>query len=427
MTDMKVLVSAYLCEPDKGSELAVGWNWVLQIARFHDVWVLTDNRWRQGIQNFLEKEALPGGHFVYLDLPSWALFWKKGRLGLELHYYLWQLAAYFVGRRLHRKVGFDLVHHVTLGRYWMPSFLALLPIPFIWGPVGGGESAPRTFWRSFSLRGKVFELARDLARKIGEWDPFVRYTARKAALALATTEQTAVRLRKLGARHVSVHPQFGMTREERSFFKLLPIKRESPFRFISIGRLLPWKGFHLGLQAFARLNAICPDCEYWIVNEGLEMNQLKALAKRLGVDKKTTFWGKLPTLPEVYSKLAQCDVLVHPALHEAFGNVCLEALAGGRPVICLDLGGPALQVTEETGIKVSACTPDQAVADLAAAMVRLATDPILQIGMGRASQRRVEEYFDWDRKGEFVTRVYEDVVREGYPLKTTHNLATRSL
>jgi len=126
--------------------------------------------------------------------------------------------------------------------------------------------------------------------------------------------------------------------------------------------------------------------------------------------------GTLPTLQEVYSKLAECDVLVHPALHEAFGNVCLEAMASGRPVICLDLGGPALQVTEETGIKVPACTPDQVVADLAAAMLRLATDPILRIGMGHASQRRVEEHFDWDRKGEFLARVYADIVREGRAL-----------
>src|ERR1019366_5602860 len=208
---MKVLLSAYSCAPGKGSEPGVGWHFVRQAARFHGVWVLTHEEGHQDINAALAREALPMVRFVYLDLPPWALFWKKGRWGAELHYYIWQLAAYFVGRRLHRKVGFDLIHHVTLGRYWMPSFLALLPVPFIWGPVGGGESAPRTFWRSFSLRGKVFELARDLARKIGEWDPFVRYTARKAALALATTEQTAVRLRKLGARHVSVHPQFGMT------------------------------------------------------------------------------------------------------------------------------------------------------------------------------------------------------------------------
>jgi glycosyltransferase involved in cell wall biosynthesis len=409
---MKVLLSAFACEPDWGGESAVGRNWVRQIARFHDVWVLTRGQEPKEIKADAASEVLPRVQFVYVDPPSWALSWMKGQLGAEIHYYLWQLIAYFVGRRLHREVGFEIIHHVTVGKYWMPSFLALLPVPFIWGPVGGGESAPRAFWWSFSLRGKIFELARDLACKMGECDPFVRRTARKAALGLATSEQTAARLRKLGARHVVVHAQFGMTREARQFFRLLPLRRRGPFRIISMGRLLPWKGFHLGLRAFAKLQAIYPDCEYWIVNGGLEMDHLKALAGRLGVGHKVTFWGGLPTLHEVYSKLADCDVLVHPALHEAFGNVCLEALASGRPVICFDVGGPALQVTDATGIKVRACTPDQAVADLAAAMVRLATDPILRISMASASQRRVEEHFDWDSKGEFMAQVYAKAARD---------------
>src|ERR1700676_599659 len=198
---MKVLLSAYACDQGEGSEPGVGWNFVRQAARFHDVWVLTQTQEEaQGIKAALASEALPGVRFVYLELPPWAIFWKKGPRGVQLHYFLWQCPAYFTSRKLHRKVGFDLIHHVTWVRYWIPSFLALLPVPFLWGPVGGGESAPRAFWCSFSLRGKIFELARDLGRKMGEDDPFVRRTARKAALGLATTEETAKRMRILGCR-----------------------------------------------------------------------------------------------------------------------------------------------------------------------------------------------------------------------------------
>src|ERR1700677_4079861 len=312
---------------------------------------------------------------------------------------------------MHKKIGFDIVHHATLGRYWSPSLISLLPVPFIWGPVGGGESAPPAFWSSFSARGKVFEVSRDFARKLGECDPFVKVTARRAAIALAATEETATKLRRLGSQRVVVHPQFGMTKDERRFFAQLGTRREKPFRLISIGRMLPWKGFHLGLLAFAKLQESHPNAEYWIVNDGIEMSYLKALARRLGVEPKVTFWGKLPTIQDVYGKLAQCDVLVHPALHEAFGNVCLEALASGRPAICLDLGGPGLQVKEGTGIKVAPTTPEATVAELAAAMVRLASDPDLCSSMGRAARLSVEEHFDWDRKGEFMAQVYEDALR----------------
>ena len=78
---MKVLLSAYSCDPGKGSEPGVGWNSVLQAARFHDVWVLTHNEGREGIAAAVAKEPLPNVHFFFLDLPSWALFWKKDRRG----------------------------------------------------------------------------------------------------------------------------------------------------------------------------------------------------------------------------------------------------------------------------------------------------------------------------------------------------------
>ena len=99
-----------------------------------------------------------------------------------LHYYAWQIAAYFVARKLDREINFDIAHHVTYVRYSSPSFLSLLPVPLIWGTVGGGESAPRAFWEDFSWRGKVYELVRSLAHRIGELDPFTRLTARRSVL-----------------------------------------------------------------------------------------------------------------------------------------------------------------------------------------------------------------------------------------------------
>src|SRR5579864_6502517 len=151
---LKVLMSAYAFEPERGSEPGVGWNWVQQIGKSEKVWVITKANNRRTIESALAKEPLPNVHFVYFDLPRWASFWKRGLRGIHAYYYLWQLGAYLVARRLHRQVGFDLVHHVTFVNYWMPSFLVLLPVPFLWGPVGGGESAPRAFWHFFSLRGK---------------------------------------------------------------------------------------------------------------------------------------------------------------------------------------------------------------------------------------------------------------------------------
>lgn len=175
MKRLKILVSAYACEPGRGSEPGVGWNLVRQVSQYHQVWVLTSNCHRSGIEAELARNPLPNLHFVYFDPFGWTLDWgdegKKVQWGVQFHYYLWQIWAYFVARKLHQEIKFDLAHHATYVQYARPSFISLLPIPFIWGPVGGGESAPKPFWKDFSLRGKRYEALRNLARGIGELDP----------------------------------------------------------------------------------------------------------------------------------------------------------------------------------------------------------------------------------------------------------------
>ena len=402
---MRILISAYACEPGRGSEPGIGWDHVCQTARHHDVWVITRCNNRAAIEKALARDPIAGLRCVYFDLPYWARFWKKGARGLNLYYYLWQIGAYLTARGLHHEVKFDLAHHVTFGSYWRPTFLPLLPIPFIWGPVGGGESTPGGFHRAFSMRGRLYEALRDYARKIGERDPFVRLAARRSVAALATTSQTKERLLALGCRKVAVCAQSGLPAEELVKLMALPLRHGNPFRVLSLGRLLHWKGFELGLQAFARFHALFPDSEYWLIGDGPERKRLERLGRKLGIRGRMVFWGVLAR-SEALEKISQCDVLLHPSLHDSSPMVAVEAMAAGRPVVCLDLGGPALQVTEDSGIKVPATSPEQVVSDLAAAMMQLAEDPDLRIRLGVAARQRVREHFAWDQKGVFMANMY---------------------
>ena len=90
----------------------------------------------------------------------------------------------------------------------------------------------------------------------------------------------------------------------------------------------------------------------------------------------------------------------------------MEAMAAGRPVICLDLGGPAVQVTRETGFKIVADEPYQAVRDLAAAMIYLVKDPKLRIGMGQAGRKLVNENYSWQVIGDRLHKLYLEVANK---------------
>jgi glycosyltransferase involved in cell wall biosynthesis len=406
---MKILMSAYSCEPGVGSERGVGWNVALEAAKYNEVWVLTrPDESKQAIEAYLKSHPTPHLHFVYFTLPFWQDSLRWGQSGpMQVHYYLWQIQAYFVAKKLHQELNFDIAHHVTFVKYSSPSFLAFLPIPLVWGPVGGGESAPMSFWADFSFKNKLYETLRWLWRAGGELDPFARKTAQLSALAYAATEETAIRVRQMGKSDVEIASGIALSPQDLDLLSQCPPPTHAVTRFISIGRLLHWKGFHLGLRAFALANLT--DAEYWIVGEGPEFNRLQALAVDLGIANRVKLWGAQPR-SAVPKQLGECTALVHPSLHESGGFVCLEAMAAGRPAICLDWGGPAQQVTAATGFKVPAHHPEQAVAAMAEAMIEIATNVDLRLQMGKAGRQRVKDLYTWEARGKYLATAYETLV-----------------
>jgi glycosyltransferase involved in cell wall biosynthesis len=373
------------------------------MARYHDIWVLTRTLFQPSIEAELARNPQNGIQFIYWDLPAWAA--ERGRRGAHLHHYVWQLGVLRTARKLHAEIGFDLVHHVTLGRYWAPSFLCFLDVPFVWGPVGGGESAPKTFWLSGGWWNFLFEASREIARWAGERGPFVRVTAHRNAIALGTTTESAARLRALGCRRVQVVPQNGLLDSELEQLGSIRRERRAAIRFLSVGVLINWKGFGIGLRAFSKANI--EDAEYWLIGGGPDRRRLENLAKSLGIAHRVRFFGWLPR-EEVFSHLRDCDVLLHPSLHDSGGTVTLEAMAAGMPVLCVDRGGPAMQVTEDCGFVIPARHPEQTIRDIAAAMTELALNVELRNRLATKARERAVQ-FRWSRRASLFNEIYNEL------------------
>jgi glycosyltransferase involved in cell wall biosynthesis len=332
--------------------------------------------------------------------------WDGENILAQLHYPLWQLSLYFAAKKLHRRINFDIAHHVTWGRYWSPSLLSMLRIPFVWGPIGGGESTPNQFISGLTVRGAFLEYCRNIVRKFGECDPFVRATARRCATALATTPETAARLTRLHTRRVILKGHAALDRAQAEQLASISAPPEGPLCFISMGRLLHWKGFHLSLKAFAE--ASIDNARYTLVGDGAQRKTLESLARRLGISDRVTFTGQLPR-HQALAMLESSHVLLHPSFHDSGGWVCIEAMAAGRPVICLDLGGPATLVNPKTGLKIPALTPMQAISDMAKAMRQFAINRQLAAAMGTAARESVFKSFLWEHIAGAVEQVYREL------------------
>jgi glycosyltransferase involved in cell wall biosynthesis len=412
----KLLMSAYACRPNTGSEPGTGWDFALHAARLHDVWLLTRPDNRPFIDPALVADPALAArlHVTYVAWPGWGrlitdkLVWPR--------YWAWQRAAAKVAQRLHTVEKFDLAHHVTYVCYWQPAALAEVDreLPFIWGPVGGGEQAPAPLVRDLGAKGWAKELARLLIQRTAEFAPRLGKTARAARIALATTPETAARMTRLGARRIEMFTAVGLADTELDVLArprpIAPSDVAPPgaLRIVSVGRLLDWKGFHLGLRAFAAAK-LPTGSRYDVIGDGPMMQRLRALAEALGVSGQVVFHGKV-SRDRALELLSSATVMAHPSLHDSGGWVCLEAMAMGKPVLCLDMGGPALQVTDETGIKVPARTPEEAVRGLAAAMKALATDAPRVARLGEAGRRRARDVYSWSVRGRELGRLYDRVL-----------------
>ena len=108
--NVRILAIAYACEPGQGSEPGAGWIWSRMLARVGETWVITRRNNRSAIEEGLRSLSLDvSPRFVYVDLPEWARFWKRGQRGIRLYYLLWQIAALRKAHQLLRQLDFDLL------------------------------------------------------------------------------------------------------------------------------------------------------------------------------------------------------------------------------------------------------------------------------------------------------------------------------
>ena len=404
---LRILMSAYACEPHRGSEPGIGWHWATRLAQTgHHVCVLTRANNRTAIEGVLQASSVPNLRFEYYDLPEWVCRWKN-RAGLpRLYYLLWQWGAYGVARRLCREDRFDLVHHITFGVFRLPSFMAFLGLPFVFGPVGGGESAPRLLRKTFPLRGYVIDFFRDIANWVVRVDPLMAAVFRRSAATLCKTGETLQSIPPRFHDKCLVQVELGTDVGPAA---PRPVRgEEEGFRVLYVGRLVYWKGLHLGLAAFARLLESRPGATLTVIGNGPDEAWLRDTAQRLGIGHALNWIPRLEQAA-VMRAYARHDALLFPSLHDSSGNVVLEALSSGLPVVCLDAGGPALLVDPSCGFKVRPGAPQQVVEDLALSLAALAGDSRLVRSMGEAAFRRAREHFSWEQQVSRMGRLYQSV------------------
>jgi len=395
---MNILVSAYSCEPNKGSEPGLGWNWSAQIAkRGHHVYILTRTSNKASIE---QQPAVDNISFLYYDLPSYLLHLKK-YMGVQLYYMLWQIGVYFKVRTADKCFKFDLIHHVTFGVFRHVSYLAFIGKPFVFGPAGGGQQAPWALVKNYGLRVIFFEFVRNFLNLWSKFNPVLRAMYKRSQLICLTTEDTIPFIPKKYRHKVIITYGVGTDSTDRVIEK----KPKDIYDFLFVGRLLQWKGVHLCIKAFALLLKERTDIRLTIVGKGEYSPELKRMQQELEIN-AIEWKGFVPDseLSDIYKK---SDIFLFLSLHESSGMVIYESLSHGIPVVCLNIGGPPIVTGKEMNaiIDVDHQTEDEVIEAIVKKMGQMIANDDDLVMLKRAALERAR-LLEW---GPVVDLVYEKI------------------
>jgi len=406
---MKVLIIGFACSPRLGGEPSNAWNWGWQLSRRHQVWLLAHPHDRDSVEEFLAKHPNPNLKFHWVTVPRLLDLWdhRGSNIGLAVHYLMWLKLAHRKAMNLHSQIDFHLVHHVSYGTVNAPPPFWRLPVPFVWGPVGGAQRVPPSFRRHLDyLSGR--EILRSVRIATLAFSFSLRKAARLSALILATNRETGRLLSKAGGRDVRFFLDSGIPSNFISS-PPVPTPRDGPFTLLWVGRMEPRKALPLAIEAFGQNQGL--NARLVIAGDGEMRSQWEQHARRLNFTNKVDFLGHVPW-NEIARLYKSADAFLFTSLRDSFGTQVLEAMGHSLPILTLDHQGVGTFVPSEAGIKVPVTSPQQTVANLAEAIRRVASCPEERLKMGEAALAFAKTQ-TWEKRAERMSELYEEVLR--YP------------
>jgi glycosyltransferase involved in cell wall biosynthesis len=176
------------------------------------------------------------------------------------------------------------------------------------------------------------------------------------------------------------------------------------FHFITVGRLIPRKGYLDLLRGFAQMEE--KETLLHVLGDGPLASDVQRECDRLGIADRVTLHGRV-TDEEKFQYLAVSDAYVSASLHEGFGICFLEAMSVGLPIIATDTGG---QTDFLVGGKNAILVPPRRPEQIAHALDWLVRDPHLRSSMGVSNRESVQQHMI-DATGRRYEEIFQRLVR----------------
>ena len=353
---------------------------------------------RQGIERYLQRQGLSNPSFTYFGTGG---TYHPNRLIARgqswFRYIKWTRASARHARSLLSTQSFDLIHHVTYSTYRVASPLWALGVPFVLGPVGGGETLPWIAASSMCSGQRILERIRLLSDTAARFSRGIRRTIQNASVLIASNQATARTLRSIGGNKLKIRvlPVVFFTDEQIRDIRGRPktySDRNNCLRIFSSGMLEGRKGLSIALHAVRLAIDAGLSIDFTIPSRGPEFSYLKGLANRLGLDNNVCFPESLPR-EEYWAKLLSSDIYMAPSLRDNCPATLLEAMLARCVPIVANCNGPGEIVSEAIGEVVQLAAPDVMARDISQKLLALARNRLTSTAKAQAASDFVADNF----------------------------------
>lgn len=410
---LSIIINAYACSPDMGSEPGMAWNWCVNLAKYCELYIITEGEFRDKIEAVVP--TLPQGkdmHFYYNPVSDKVrrMCWNQGDWRFYWYYRKWQLKTLEIAKAIIAKHNIDVLHQLNMIGFREPGYLWKIEgIPFVWGPIGGMELVPTAYlhgagWKTL-LKNRLKNVINSSQM---HHQPRVLKAIKRADMLVAATGEAYNILRNYHHKDNVV-----LINETGCYASVTPpiltIVKKETFDILWVGKFDFRKQLGLALEVMGQLKDF-PKIHLHVLGTGSDEENVEyhAIAERLGIGGTVAFHGNV-SHSEVLERMGNADLFLFTSISDETSTVILEALGCSLPVVCFDACGFGPIITQAVGRKVPLSDPKQSVADFKNAILELYSQPELLKELSDNCCGKCKT-LTWEYEAEQMVEIYNKVV-----------------
>lgn len=435
----KILINAYACCPEMGSEQGMAWNFISRLAAFCELFVITESEYRErnkaavipadnGLNTYgLSREQCERIHFCFVDAGETEedserirrMCWNQGDWRFYKYYAEWQKKVVVVAKEIIESQekeghGIDVMHQLNMIGFREPGYLWKLSqetgIKFVWGPIGGLKQFPLRYTDGGGLKMKAFMSIKNILNIIQlKYSRRVDAALKQSSALISSIPDSYHAIKKYKGINSVIIPETGCF-DVYDYNVSTDRFIKDELNVIWVGKFDFRKRLDIALKSIAETENNKIKISIYGSGSEAQVNTHKKLANQLGIERQVEWKGQ-QTNNVVKEAMAQSDLFLFTSVSEDTSTVVLEAISNGLPVLCFDICGMGYVIDDSIGMKVKITNTKESVSSFARYLDRVFHNRELLKLMSKNCEAKQRE-LGWSRKIERLMEVYDEVIKK---------------